>query len=161
MQFGIESKKMTGPMKKNQFEGGKTPLVVLVDDEEAILKALGRLLRNENCHLLYASDGFEALDILGRCAQGVSMIITDQQMPQMGGLHILEKAQEICPHAKRVLITGYTEMKVIREGLKRGIIHQYFIKPWDDEILLRFIRENMLLSRTRGHVGDQGKGEFS
>ena len=109
----------------------------------------------------YSSDGFEALDILGRYVQGVSMITADQKMPQMGGLHLLEKAQEICPHVKRVLITGYTEMKFITEGLKRGIIHQYFVTQRNDEELLGVIRKNIVLWGSGGHGADQGQKKIT
>ena len=66
--------------------------LLVVDDEVSITKALQRLFRKEGYHILTASSGQEGLELLEKAEKPVSLIISDQRMPQMTGAQFLEKA---------------------------------------------------------------------
>lgn len=113
--------------------------LLLVDDEESIIKSLQRTFRKQGYEIHTASSGQEGLDRLDRLKEAgkpFSLIISDQRMPGMTGAQFLEKAKKIFPNAMRVLLTGYSDMDAIVDAINRGEIHRYLTKPWNDDDLL-------------------------
>ena len=117
--------------------------ILLVDDEISITKALKRLFRKDGYKILIASSGKEGLETLKNAAGPVSLIISDQQMPEMDGAQFLEKAKDIFPDAIRFLLTGYSDMDAIIDAVNKGEIHRYLTKPWNDDDLLLQIRQSL------------------
>jgi len=115
--------------------------LLLVDDEESITKALQRVFRKEGYEIHTASSGLEGLEVLAQAGNHFSLIISDQRMPGMTGAQFLEKAKEISPHAKRILLTGYSDVDAIVDAINKGEIHRYLTKPWHDDDLLMQIRQ--------------------
>jgi putative nucleotidyltransferase with HDIG domain len=113
--------------------------VLFVDDEGNILKALQRLLRNEDMNVLCASRGQEALAILEQTPAQV--VVTDQRMPEMSGVDLLSAVRERCPDIVRMMLTGYTEMKVAVEAINQGEIYRLITKPWNDDELRATLRQ--------------------
>ncbi len=106
--------------------------ILVVDDEPANLRLLQRVL-GDDYQTLSASSGAEALKILQ--AEDVSLIITDQRMPHMTGVELLEKSLGICPHAIKILLTGYTDVEALIDAINQGHIYKYIPKPWDADDL--------------------------
>ncbi|MDQ8038754.1 MAG: response regulator [Pedobacter sp.] len=103
------------------------PKVLLVDDEERILRSLGLLLRMQ--YQVYAtSDGHEALAILKR--ERIHVLISDQRMPVMTGSELLRHARDISPDTVRILLTGYADADAALEAVNEGEIFRYINKPW-------------------------------
>ncbi|MBW2339988.1 MAG: response regulator [Deltaproteobacteria bacterium] len=122
--------------------------LLLVDDEESITKALQRLFRKEGYEIHTALSGQEGLEVLKEAKKSFSLIISDQRMPGMTGAQFLEKAKNIFPNAKRILLTGYSDIDAIVDAINKGEIHRYLAKPWNDDDLLiqtRQILEQMEL----------------
>jgi response regulator RpfG family c-di-GMP phosphodiesterase len=117
--------------------------LLLVDDEKAITRALHRLFRKEGYNILTAQSGSEGLDQLHQSDQPVSMIISDQRMPEMNGAQFLEKAKEIYPEAIRYLLTGYSDLDAVVHAINEGEIHRYLTKPWNDEDLVLQVRQSL------------------
>jgi len=115
--------------------------VFLVDDEESIVRSLQRLFRKEGYEILTATNGAEGIELLKKLERPVSLIISDQRMPEMTGSEFLEQAKKIFPDAIRFLLTGYSSMEAIVEAVNKGAIHRYINKPWDDNDLLFQVRQ--------------------
>ena len=115
--------------------------ILVVDDEEGILKALRRLLKNLEADVITVNNGSEALEILKN--NQVSLIISDQRMPEMTGVELLHRSRDISPNSVRILLTGYADIEATIEAINSGAIKYYFNKPWDDEFLLSRIRESL------------------
>jgi len=113
--------------------------VLFVDDEPNILKSVQRLLRQEEVNVLCASTGEEALEILGQTPAQV--IVTDQRMPEMSGVDLLSAVRERHPEIIRMMLTGFTEIKVAVEAINRGEIYRLITKPWNDDELRATIRQ--------------------
>lgn len=113
--------------------------VLFVDDEANILKAVQRLLRNEPWQVLTASRGSEALEILDQTPAQV--VVSDQRMPEMSGVDLLQAIRERRPSIVRMMLTGYTEMNVAVEAINRGEIYRLITKPWNDEELKATLRQ--------------------
>ena len=113
--------------------------VLFVDDEVNILKALQRLLRTEDMNVLCASRAAEALDLLEK--HPTQVVVTDQRMPEMSGVDFLAHVRDRQPDIVRMMLTGYTEMKVAVDAINRGEIYRLITKPWNDDELRATLRQ--------------------
>ena len=116
-----------------------THTVLFVDDEVNILKALQRLLRNEDMQVVCASRGQEALEMLERSPAQV--VVTDQRMPEMSGVDLLSQVRQRHPDIVRMMLTGYTEMDIAVDAINQGEIYRLITKPWNDDELRATIRQ--------------------
>jgi len=113
--------------------------VLFIDDETNILKALQRLMRNEPWKVLTASRGSEALELIDKARPQV--VVSDQRMPEISGVDLLQAVRQKHPDVIRILLTGYTEMNVAVEAINRGEIFRLVTKPWNDEELKATLRQ--------------------
>jgi len=113
--------------------------LLVVDDEENIIRALRRLFRQEPFSVLTANSGTEGLEILGK--QSVSVILSDQRMPGMVGSEFLKVVKARYPHTIRIVMSGYTELESITSAINDGAVFKFLLKPWEDEKLLTHIRD--------------------
>ena len=117
--------------------------IMAVDDEASITKALQRLFRKENYRILTASSASEGLDLLKKAERPVSLIISDQRMPEISGSQFLEQTRKIFPNAIRFLLTGYSDINAVVDAINKGGIHRYLSKPWNDEDLKFQVRQSL------------------
>lgn len=103
------------------------PKILLVDDEERILRSLSMLLRTQY-QIFATSDGNEALKILRQ--EKIHVIISDQRMPIMSGTELLRQARDVAPDTIRILLTGYSDADAALDALNDGEIFRYINKPW-------------------------------
>jgi signal transduction histidine kinase len=102
--------------------------ILCVDDEADNIDALERLFRRKY-HVLKTTSPMEALDLLKK--NKVTVIISDQRMPQLTGVELLEKSIKTHPNAIRILLTGYTDIDSVVSAINAGQIYRYVTKPWD------------------------------
>ncbi len=115
----------------------RRPVVLVVDDEPGVLRAIERILKRE-FDVILASEGQSALAVLQR--EPVAVILADQRMPGMSGVELLERAREIRPEALRILITGYADIEATIAAVNRGQIFYYINKPYEPEELRLIVR---------------------
>ncbi len=113
--------------------------LLLVDDEENILKALRRLFARTGHEVLTAASGEEALGVLRE--RPVSLILSDQRMPGMTGAELLTKALALRPEAVRVMLTGHSDLASAMDAINQGRVYRFLAKPWDDAGLLALVEE--------------------
>ena len=118
-----------------------THTILLVDDENNILRALKRLLQNIEANIVAVDSGEKALEILKN--EPVSILIADQRMPGMTGVELLHQSQDLFPGGVRILLTGYNDIDDAIGGVQSGAITYYFNKPWDDDSFLKRIEESL------------------
>jgi CheY-like chemotaxis protein len=116
-----------------------TKTLLLVDDEPNILASLKRLLRRDGYHILTANSGAEGLELLK--SNHVDVIVSDQRMPQMMGTEFLKQVKQTYPDTVRLVLSGYTDLQSITDAINEGAIYKFLTKPWEDEQLLRTIKE--------------------
>jgi len=106
----------------------KKHAILLVDDEQENLNLLANILGDD--HILHqARDGAAALKILRR--HDVDLILTDQRMPGLSGVDLLEKVRELRPDCVRILVTAYPDADNAIQAINRGQVHRYVTKPFD------------------------------
>lgn len=113
--------------------------LLLVDDEENILRALVRLFHKSGHEVITAPNGEQGLQILRN--KEVSLIISDQRMPGMSGTQFLFEARNIQPEAVRIILTGYSDLQSAMDAINTGQVYRFLAKPWDDEVLLDTVAE--------------------
>src|SRR5689334_17532801 len=113
------------------------PAILLVDDDSGVLHAIDRDVRRRygsDYRILRAGSGAEALEVLKHVRlrnEAVALILTDQRMPQMDGVTLLEQAKELYPDARRVLLTAYADTDVAIQAINSVRLDYYLVKPWD------------------------------
>lgn len=103
--------------------------ILCVDDEIHNVDVLERVFRRDY-HVLKATSGMEALNLLKKNPQ-ISIILSDQRMPEMTGVEMLEQSMQSHPDAIRILLTGHADIDSVIDAINRGHVYRYIGKPWD------------------------------
>jgi thioredoxin reductase (NADPH) len=113
------------------------PVIMIVDDEPAVLNAVERDLRprySKDYRIVKAESGAAALDATQRLHQRneiVGLFLVDQRMPQMSGTEFLAQALKFFPEAKKVLLTAYSDTEAAINSINVIGLDYYLLKPWD------------------------------
>lgn len=122
--------------------------ILIVDDQESIIKALKRLLMAEPYNILSAPDGESALELIKQHQNStkedkdnIFLIISDQRMPNMTGVTFLQKSADMLPDAVRFILSGYSDQHSAISAINSGTVHRYITKPWKNDELLFLIHQ--------------------
>ena len=113
------------------------PILLAIDDDVSVLEAVVQDLRRQygdTYRVMRAAGGQAALDTLAQLKsrdEPVALIISDQRMPGITGVELLERARDIYPDARRVLLTAYADTEAAIRAINTARIHYYLNKPWD------------------------------
>src|SRR5580658_2657169 len=113
------------------------PILLAVDDDVSVLEAVVQDLRRQygaTYRVMRAASGQAALDTLDQLKtrqEPVALILSDQRMPGMTGVELLERTRTIYPDARRVLLTAYADTEAAIRAINTARIHYYLNKPWD------------------------------
>ena len=134
------------------------PVIVTVDDDPSVSRAVARDLRRrygERHRIVRAESGDQALDALRQMklrGDQVAILLADYRMPGLTGIEFLERAMDIYPYAKRVLLTAYADTSAAIDAINIVDLDHYLLKPWDppeeklypvvDELLSAWERED-------------------
>lgn len=110
--------------------------ILCVDDEADNVDALERLFRRKY-NVLKATSGAAALKLIKE--HSVSLIVTDQRMPNMTGVEFLAQSMKSQPDAIRILLTGFTDIDSVIAAVNSGQIYRYVTKPWDPHDLVNTV----------------------
>ena len=113
------------------------PVILTLDDDTNVLRVIKGDLRREygsEYRVALAESGEAALELLRelkRRGESSALFVVDQRMPKMTGVEFLEKAIELYPGAKRVLLTAYADTDAAIRAINKVQIDYYLLKPWD------------------------------
>ena len=113
------------------------PILLSVDDDSNVLQAIERDLRSKyggDYRVLGEESPERALDLLKQLKvrdDSVALLLADQRMPQMDGVHFLQEAMHIYPNAKRALLTAYADTNAAISAINEANLNYFFLKPWD------------------------------
>jgi EAL domain-containing protein (putative c-di-GMP-specific phosphodiesterase class I)/ActR/RegA family two-component response regulator len=120
-------------------QGAASRTLLLVDDEENVLRALQRVFRRDGYRVLAASRVQEAFELLA--SNEVQVIVSDQRMNDVSGTEFLGRVKELYPRTVRLILSGYTDLATVTNAINRGAIYRFLTKPWDEDDLRHHIRE--------------------
>jgi DNA-binding NtrC family response regulator len=122
--------------------------IMLVDDEENILKALRRLLQLTPCtyhgvtYKLQVEIFVSPLQALERAREAAfDLFLVDYRMPQMDGVAFLKAVKEVQPDAARMILSGYADLNALVGAINEAKIYRFIAKPWNDYELVSAIAE--------------------
>jgi len=113
------------------------PVIMSVDDEPVVLKAVGRDLHakyQRDYQIIELGSGGEALDTVLKLKQRntpIALFLVDQRMPDMSGTEFLARAVKFYPEAKKVLLTAYSDTEAAIQSINSIGLDFYMLKPWD------------------------------
>ncbi|WP_258104828.1 response regulator [Marinoscillum sp. MHG1-6] len=117
-------------VKEDSGKKKKKYSLLYVDDEATNLRVFKSNFRKFfNVHT--TTNPLEAIDILKE--NEIQVIVTDQRMPEMTGTELLEKILPDYPELIKIILTGFTDIEAIKDGINRCGIHKYITKPWNFE----------------------------
>jgi DNA-binding response OmpR family regulator len=100
--------------------------ILVVEDDTAVRDFCVRLLRMNGYQVLSATNGIEALERLKEYRY--DLVMTDLQMPQMGGIPLLREMRQHYPDTDTIVFTAHATVETAREALKLGAF-DYLVKP--------------------------------
>ncbi len=116
--------------------------ILIVDDEKEVSSALRRTLlyaKKLNSEIITAENGEAALAQLNR--NEFDLILADYRMPGMTGTEFLHKVRDKYPDIVRIIVTGYSDIEIIKEAINKAEIHYYIEKPWDNKNVRSIVYE--------------------
>lgn len=114
--------------------------ILFVDDEKNVLRSLERLFLDEEYETFTAASGQEGLETIEQSGP-FRLIVSDYRMPSMNGVEFLSEVYRRWPETERIILSGYADTAAIVAAINEGRIYKFIAKPWNDDDLLRTIRE--------------------
>jgi len=116
--------------------------IMIVDDEENILKSLVRVFHKQNNWDIETY--INPLDALKRARTCIfDAIIADCHMPGIDGLEFLHELKLLQPEAVRILMTGVVDIETLMQAINKAGAFRFIIKPWNDGLLIDSMNEGL------------------
>ncbi|BAL25718.1 response regulator [Azoarcus sp. KH32C] len=126
--------------------------ILIVDDEESILKALRRLLTLTPCTVgdktyKLTVDCFASPEAALEKARHTAydLVLSDYRMPRMDGVAFLKAFRELQPECARLILSGYADLNGLIGAINDAGINRFLSKPWNDYELLSAIGQALAL----------------
>lgn len=112
-------------------------IILVTEDDQAVRELTCSLLEELGYHVLEASDGEEAIEVL-RGAK-VDLLLTDVVMPRLGGRQLADRVRKSSPNTRILFTSGYNEEEVLQRGIVSNEV-AFIGKPFSTDALARKIR---------------------
>jgi PAS domain S-box-containing protein len=113
-------------VKQPSQAAARAPRVLVVDDDEQLVASMVRLMKEEDLEATAAKSGLHALQQLKEAEFDV--LVTDQYMPGMEGVKLLELVAQQYPHVQRILFTAHASPDVVLSAVNRGRVAKVLLK---------------------------------
>lgn len=121
------------------------PVVLTIDDDQAVRDSLRNFLEDYGYTVLQAGDGQQGLEVFESACP--DMVLVDLRMPRMDGLQVLSRVRELSPSTPVMVVSGVGDIRDVVEALRRGA-WDYLMKPIQDmNILLHSVETCLERSR--------------
>lgn len=131
--------------RREVADSSESGAILLVDDEQNVLRALARLLRRDGYRIFTASSFGDAFNILGN--QRVQVVISDHRMPEGKGTEFLSRVKATHPNTVRLILSGYADVTAVTEAINGGAVYRFLTKPWADDDLRESVRDAMRVAQ--------------
>jgi len=110
--------------------------VLYVDDEQTNLFSFKASFRRD-FNVFTANSGEDALKLME--TEKIHVIVSDQRMPGMTGIELLQHVKVKYPEPIRILLTGYADINAVIDAINKGEVYRYVTKPWNTDELKTII----------------------
>jgi PAS domain S-box-containing protein len=128
------------PSPAAQPQRGHGETVLVVEDEAAMREVTRRILARNGYHVVVATDGHDALNILTGQLEHIDVLLTDVIMPNMQGRELASQVSILQPGARIVFMSGYTQGLLGAQGVLEPGVH-LIEKPFSEATLLTKLHE--------------------
>lgn len=119
--------------------------VLVVEDEQALLNVVSRILRGYGYSVLSASRGGDALLLCEKFKEPIDLLLVDVVMPRLNGAELAERLQRVHPEMAVLFMSGYSDFTVVRQVMSQNT-DRFIPKPFSAKELAAKIREVLHLS---------------
>ncbi len=117
-------------------------LIVCVDDDDAILAAVGRCLRREpTFEVRQTTSTQQVIDWVTN--EDVAVLVSDYEMPEMTGAQLAGIVKRVRPETVRILLTGRRTLDTAIDGINQGEIFRFIGKPFEDKQLRQAVLDGV------------------
>jgi len=125
------------------MEKGK---VLVIDDEDIVLKSVNKILSEENYEVDVSSSGRQGID--WAVERPYDVVLTDIRMPDIGGMRVLRDIKRAKPSLAVIMITGYASVQSAVQAMKLGAA-DYLEKPFTPDQLLKAVASALDITTTQ------------
>ncbi len=115
--------------------------ILLCEDQPSLLSLIQRMLQRSGHEVKSCADPREALRVAEQCKEPFDLLITDLNMPHMGGCELADRVRALHPRIKCLFVSGYADEAGLPEAERR--ISRLLHKPFGSDELARAVRELM------------------
>lgn len=120
--------------------------VLIVDDDRAVLEFTKHVLRDMGCNVVTINDPVAALEYLGR--EEVAVLVSDNHMPVLSGLELIEKANIISSETVKIIMTAYADLSVALCAINQCQVFKFIPKPWQPKVMHDTVKDALRRYRT-------------
>lgn len=124
-------------------------VVLVVDDEPAVRRALSRLLLTLGYQVLAAEDGAAAVEVFGTRGAEICCVLCDVTMPRLGGWATLAAPRKLGSSVPVILASGHSAEQVM-EGHHEHLPQAFLTKPFDTAALTKALARALAAPRPQG-----------
>jgi response regulator RpfG family c-di-GMP phosphodiesterase len=115
--------------------------ILFVDDDRLVLEIAVALFSAQGIKILTANNAMEALEIIRR--QDIAVVVSDNYMPEISGLELLDRLKDISPETVKILMTAYADLTCALSAINRSEVFRFVVKPWKNEDLLKAVTDGI------------------
>jgi EAL domain-containing protein (putative c-di-GMP-specific phosphodiesterase class I)/CheY-like chemotaxis protein len=135
---------MSGVQNVGALQDPPRGRVLVVDDEEQLLRAVTRTLAKHGYHVVSAPDGLEATERLDQ--DSFDLVMSDIAMPGMGGIELLHRVRQRDQDVPVILMTGSPTVDTATKAIQLGVL-DYLIKPFAMPDVVAAVERAVKMSR--------------
>jgi PAS domain S-box-containing protein len=129
-----------GASSRAKLSPAGTETILVVEDEPSVRGLARRILELHGYVVLDCGRGDEAVQLVSAHSGTIDLVLTDVEMPVMGGRDLVETLRKMRPYVRVLFMSGYTDDDLLRHGIERA--EEAFIqKPFTPGSLARKVRE--------------------
>lgn len=135
----------------------KQARIIVVDDDEDVVKSLKTILESEGYLVDYAVTGKEAIRKTQKTTYNIALI--DIKLPDMPGIDLLSLIRDDVPRTRKVIITGYPNLQNAILAINKHA-DGFLLKPIDIKKLLEIVEEQLEFQRDEDEYSEKKIAEF-
>ena len=120
--------------------------VLVIDDEDIVLKSVNKILSEENYEVDVSSSGRQGIE--RAIERSYDMVLTDIRMPDVGGMRVLRDIKRAKPSLPVIMITGYGSVQSAVQAMQLGAA-DYLEKPFTPDQLLKAVASALDITTTQ------------
>jgi DNA-binding NtrC family response regulator len=133
-----------GPQTPARALPGRGELIVVVDDDDILRRAIARMLKSLGFSVLTAADGADAIAAIESCAKPIDAMLVDVVMPHLSGPELVDRLASRGIHIGVIYMSGYDDATIVTHLMNSPTL-PLLRKPFTPQALMLVLRE--VLSR--------------